>query len=476
MMGTNKIHMIMPIGMNHGWGICGRYLTEELSKLCDIELITGEFSMNDVQNEMEFNHLNALRKKQNPLFSDDEELEYPVIQAIRGITMEPWYQTYRSPFRVGYTFFESDTIAPEAIDHAKAHFDFIVAGSSWCERILNEFGFENTRTIIQGIDPLLFHPNDTAKTLYEDKFVIFSGGKLELRKGQDLVIRAFKIMQDKYPDVMLVNLWYNHWTQSMESMALSPHIRFDMPKGDYIKAVHHLLSVNGIDTDRVITLPPKQNHELSAIYKNTDIGLFPNRCEGGTNLVLMEYMACGKPVIASYSSGHKDILSDRNSVPIKSMRPFVVQNQDNSILYTWDDPDLDEIISALEWAYWHRDKIKPIGGTAGEDLSHQTWACSAEAFYNVICGPSSKHNPVADPIDHKRQEAPALYKEQEHPPVKDPEKFLYDILHSQTGQGPITLRDMMKKLRDHCGEFSRTEAILHMMEALVIESTERRGW
>ena len=53
--------------------------------------------------------------------------------------------------------------------------------------------------------------------------------------------------------------------------------------------------------------PPELQREL---YRNTDVGVFPNRCEGGTNLVLMEYMACGKPVIASCTSGHRDIVSE----------------------------------------------------------------------------------------------------------------------------------------------------------------------
>jgi glycosyltransferase involved in cell wall biosynthesis len=471
----NKIYIIMPIGMNHGWGICGRYLTKELSYFCDVELITGDFTVGDVMDKEEFIHLSALKRNGDQPLMDHQILDSPVLQAIRGVDMEPWYQSIQGPSRLGYTFFEKDTIEPEAITRSKEYFDMIVTGSSWCERILNDCGFQNTQTIIQGIDKNIFHPNDNEKTLHQDQFVIFSGGKLELRKGQDLVIRALKILQDKYPDVILVNLWYNQWTRSMEPMTLSPYIRFEMPKADYHRAINHLLALNGIDTRRVITLPSQSNHEMAAVYKNTDIGLFPNRCEGGTNLVLMEYMACGKPVIASYSSGHRDILSDHNAIPLRSLHPFTVRNQDDSILYNWEEPNLDEIISALEWAYWHRDAIKVIGRTAGEDLSKLTWKESARQFYELINGSSSEHAATSHPDDvHAHPETLSAVKNRSQMP--DPETILLDLLHNPKQEDPPTLRDMMKHLRVRYGKFSKTEAILHMMEALIIETTERRGW
>jgi hypothetical protein len=39
----------------------------------------------------------------------------------------------------------------------------------------------------------------------------------------------------------------------------------------------------------------------------TDCGLFPNRCEGGTNLVAMEYASIGRPIVANALTGHADI-------------------------------------------------------------------------------------------------------------------------------------------------------------------------
>ena len=49
-----------------------------------------------------------------------------------------------------------------------------------------------------------------------------------------------------------------------------------------------------------------------------------------------------------------------------------------------EEPELDEIISHLEWAYWHRDDLKEIGRKASENLSRQTWEESARQFYEII--------------------------------------------------------------------------------------------
>lgn len=61
-------------------------------------------------------------------------------------------------------------------------------------------------------------------------------------------------------------------------------------------------------------------------------------------------------------------------------------------------------------------------------------------------------------------------------PITNEEQTLFDIFNNPAQENALTLRDIIKQLRIQCGGFSKTEAILHMMEALIIESTERRGW
>lgn len=85
-------------------------------------------------------------------------------------------------------FFE-DTILPDATKIC-ADYALVVSGSCWCEDVLRANRVTNVATVIQGVDISVFHPGPRADTL-EGRFAVFSGGKLEHRKAQDLVIQAF---------------------------------------------------------------------------------------------------------------------------------------------------------------------------------------------------------------------------------------------------------------------------------------------
>jgi glycosyltransferase involved in cell wall biosynthesis len=80
-------------------------------------------------------------------------------------------------------------------------------------------------------------------------------------------------------------------------------------------------AMNHMYMGRIYTHSLLSQRDLRNVIRNTDIGLFPNRCEGGTNLSLMEYMATGKPVVATTTSGHRDILTDTNCLPVKDLHP-----------------------------------------------------------------------------------------------------------------------------------------------------------
>ncbi|MBP0574239.1 hypothetical protein J8J27_26410, partial [Mycobacterium tuberculosis] len=58
---------------------------------------------------------------------------------------------------IGVVFFEMPQLDAAAVERAKA-FKLIVTGSTWNERILREYGVTAVKTVIQGIDPTLFHP------------------------------------------------------------------------------------------------------------------------------------------------------------------------------------------------------------------------------------------------------------------------------------------------------------------------------
>jgi glycosyltransferase involved in cell wall biosynthesis len=344
-------------GKNYGWGVCSRYLIRELSKLTDCRVL----------NE-------ADRSAQ------DENLEGKLFQALTGVDFFPMFEKARGRQNYGYTFFENE-LTRHSLENAK-RYDLILGGSSWCRDRMLEHGITHCGVLIQGIDPELFFPVEEEKE--PDRFVIFSGGKFELRKGQDLVLKAFKILQDKYPDMWLVNCWYNLWPESMRLMSHSSHIRFEAHSGSWQEKMQHTYALNGLDSSRIVTcdlMPAELQREL---YRHTDVGVFPNRCEGGTNLVLMEYMACGKPVIASHVSGHTDVVTDENALLLKENAEFRIVGADRRPIARWREPSIDELVAKIEYAYSHRNEIKATGKAAGEAMRRFTWRDTAETLLRIL--------------------------------------------------------------------------------------------
>ena len=245
--------------------------------------------------------------------------------------------------RVGVVFFE-EPIESHARSFAK-NIDVIVAGSQWNKRVLAAAGIDNVVVIYQGVDRSIFHPAPK-RGLFKDRFVIFSGGKAEPRKGQDIVVKAFRIFAKKHPEALLVTAWHSPWPDIANGMDLD------------------LSSV----ADQVIDVGPVPNTAMAPIYRECDVGLFPNRCEGGTNLVAMECLACGVPAIISANTGHMDI---RQPGALRLTEQTVCQKQ-------WGESDIDEIIVTLEFVLERRHRFE---GMLDDDTFQ--WRTAAEKLATI---------------------------------------------------------------------------------------------
>jgi glycosyltransferase involved in cell wall biosynthesis len=214
--------------------------------------------------------------------------------------------------RIGVVFFEKP-LSPEAIDRAK-EYDIIIAGSTWNATVLRDYGLPDVRTVIQGVDRSLFHPAPR-RGIYPGRFLIFSGGTACPRKGQDIVVKAFRIFAKRHPEAMLVTAWHSPWN-FRDGM--------DLDLSDF--------------RDRVIDVGAVPNGQMAPIYRECHVGVFPNRCEGGTNLVAMECVACGVPIIISSNTGHLDLLRLTDAWKI-GHEPAT------------GEPSVDELLAQLQHAF-----------------------------------------------------------------------------------------------------------------------------
>jgi glycosyltransferase involved in cell wall biosynthesis len=383
------IYLGLPIGTNFGWGILGKYIVLEMAELTDeLKLIVLQGQLQQVGDEIDRYRIARLllsEEEQNRINKSPCRLNGAVIQSAFGPEFTPHIQRILPPYDVGFAVFEEDLLPKIAVDRAKRWYRHFATGSTYCADVLKRHGFENVSTVLHGVDFRVFHPEANAREIFHDKFVVFSGGKFEFRKGQDVVIRAYKALQDRHSDVAFVNSWYNHWPQSRDTMALSKLIEYTPPSsGSHAEWIHKMLSAYGIDMGRVLTIGMRDNSMLPRIDHNTDVGLFPNRAEGGTNMVMMEYMACGKPVVGAFNTGHKDVLNEQNAVLVINHRLLPILGDDKALTAHWNDPDLDETIEKLEWAYQNRSRLMELGRQAALDMSGFTWKRVAEGLLNAV--------------------------------------------------------------------------------------------
>lgn len=270
---------------------------------------------------------------------------------------------------IGFIFFEFTSFTPQGIAASK-QFDLILAGSRWNAALLRELGLKHVAYVMQGVDPTRFQINIEKK--YPDRFVIFSGGKLEYRKGQDIVLAAFKQFYAKHPDALLITAWNNPWPQIAQDLQNSPH-GFGAPQIEGHKInIAEWARRSGLPDQAFVHLDFIANTEMPHWYGQADVGLFPNRAEGGTNLVAMEVMATGVPCILSHNTGHLDLIGSNNCYPLLDQKPIGQQHQ-LSLTEGWGESAVEEIIEKLELAYAQREAAKVIGQQGKAFIEQFSW-------------------------------------------------------------------------------------------------------
>lgn len=284
----------------------------------------------------------------------------------------------------GLIFFEDPRFGGDALERLQA-FHTVIAGSTWNGRILEEHGLDNVRVRLQGIDPSVFHPAP-ANGLLKDRFVIFAGGKLEFRKGQDIVAAAVRRFRQRHPETLLIAAWHNHWPKSdgVRHLAASPHLDAAPETGaDGRLMIQEWLAANGLPPDAALVVPEARPGQLARLMREADVGLFPNRCEGGTNLVAMECMACGVPCILSANTGHLDIIADGACLPLSRQDAVVAPVPDVSTR-DWGESSIDEILERLEDVHSDRERARMVGRRGAAFMTGFSWATRAGALFDLL--------------------------------------------------------------------------------------------
>jgi len=282
-----------------------------------------------------------------------------------------------------FIFFENTDFTSEGIARANV-FEAVLAGSQWNKDVLADKGVKDVKLAHQGVDLSLFHPAPK-RDIFPNRFIIYSGGKLEYRKGQDIVVEAFKIFHQRHDDALLFVNWQN----------MFPDIGVEITRGGIVEVEPQKLgSKKGLDIDRwliecglredsFIDCGLVPNKDLPNLIRECDLALFTSRSEGGTNLSAMEALACGVPTVLSANTGHLDLIIDSNC--------YVLEHQSQCLpsdTFTgtegWGQSSVEELLDILEDAYQNRTNALEIGNSGAKSMKNWAWSRQIDHLVKVI--------------------------------------------------------------------------------------------
>lgn len=382
-----------------GWGVYGLNLALAWAQDPELQLMTAapvklpELALDPVRLRALAGFLQESAKLQQQLQAfrkGSATAQTPMLAALNAnfqIGPTPDEVSLSGQPTVGVVFFETARHAPEAIARV-AQLPLVITGSSWNEQVLRAYGLSNVRTVLQGVDPTLFHPAPRVRYA-GDRFLVFSGGKLEPRKGQDIVVSAFRKFAARRPDAVLVGAWHSPWPQfarQIDASGLAAPVVFDAAGRLDANA---WAAANGLRPDQFIDAGQTPNPLMPQLLRQMDVALFANRCEGGTNLVAMECMACGVPTILSANTGHLDLIEEDNCFVLQTQREVGGEGCGSyGEAPGWGESDVDEAVELLERAYLDREAARRRGERGAETLSRLTWtrtAAEVKAALLAVC-------------------------------------------------------------------------------------------
>jgi glycosyltransferase involved in cell wall biosynthesis len=197
--------------------------------------------------------------------------------------------------RVGFPIFELDRFDRRSLHHLHSQ-DRLLVCSEWARGVLRQNGIWKTPVDIVplGVDRNVFHEKLPAGTTADTQFL--SVGKLESRKGQLELLRAFESAFTPGDAVRLTLICANPFVTEKEMEALCKPFRSS-------KMARRIT---------MVTKPYATQHDVARAMAMSDCGVFVSRAEGW-NLEALEMLSCGRQVIATDYSAHTEFLTGTNA-------------------------------------------------------------------------------------------------------------------------------------------------------------------
>ena len=177
------------------------------------------------------------------------------------------------------------------------HCDQIVANSENTAEILTSKWrvFPEKLVVLHpGMDATVFRPAEPNPAFSEamgwtGKTVLLTVGRLQRRKGHDMLIRSLPGLTSAHPELLYAIVGDGEQAQELRQLS------HDLGVDRYVQFLNEL-----------------DDHSMIQCYQNCNLFVLPNRTDGadieGFGMVLVEAQACGKAVVAGDSGGTRETM------------------------------------------------------------------------------------------------------------------------------------------------------------------------
>lgn len=348
-----------------GYGIVGLNIAKELSKIAEVALFP--IGQPQITSEKDANIVQQLINNQNNFD--------PTAPCIKIWHEHSLIERVGRGKYYGFPIFELNKFDSFRLKNLECC-DEIITCSNWARNIiLSQTGRPNNEVHVVkfGVDRTIFNENNRPS---DTQFKILNCGKWEVRKGHDVLFRAFKMAFPNEKDVKLFMMCSNPFPQAQQQVQ-----QFE----------------NMYASDTRVTLIPRMNtqEEVADIMSQVDIGVFPARAEGW-NLELLEMMSKGKPVIATNYAGHTEFCNQENCLLVN------IERTEPAFDGVWFDGkvgewaslgknQIDQLASHMRGLYeaWKANRLyNEAGIKTAQELS---WENTAKSLLSVVHQENSIH-------------------------------------------------------------------------------------
>ncbi|MCK5218613.1 glycosyltransferase family 4 protein [bacterium] len=197
--------------------------------------------------------------------------------------------------------------------------DHIIAVSHFIKRELAGVGCDDRKiTVIHhGIDVNAFHPGIDPTPVFQrfpqlkGKRIIFHPARMSLAKGNDVVVKAFRLVRERFRDAMLV-------------LAGSSNI-VDWEQTQHKDIAYILNLIKYFNLKKNVLIDVFSIQEMPCLYAACQVAVYPSTASEPFGLTLLEAIAMARPMIITEMGGMPEIIRD-------NVCGFVTQVRDHEAL------------------------------------------------------------------------------------------------------------------------------------------------